>query len=227
MNSIAGFKFNHPGYVFPEFSDETAIDAKELGHPLIPEKERVNNAFDISGEKKIVIITGANMAGKSTFLRTVGVNLVLAGAGSVVCAGEFVCKPKRIMTSMRAFDSLYKHESYFFSELKRLKYIVDELNRGEDVFFILDEILKGTNSHDKTKGSIALTGRLLSLSATGIIATHDLELGKLSDKHKGEIVNKCFDVEFDNGKLKFDYILRDGITTSHNATYLMKNMGLI
>jgi len=132
-----------------------------------------------------------------------------------------------LITSMRAVDSLYKHESYFFSELKRLKYLVDEIKRGEKVFFILDEILKGTNSHDKTKGSLALTERLLGFGAPGIIATHDLELGRLSEQYPGEIVNQCFEVEFDNGRLKFDYILRDGITTSHNATYLMKSMGLI
>jgi len=227
LNSLAGFRYNHPGFVFPRFSDSEAIEAKNLGHPLISENERVNNDFDISGENRIVIITGANMAGKSTFLRTVGVNMVLAGTGTVVCATKFVYKPVRLISSMRAFDSLYKHESYFFSELKRLKYIVDEIKRGEQVFFILDEILKGTNSHDKTKGSLALTERLLDFGASGIIATHDLELGKLSKMHPGEIINKCFEVEFDNGSLLFDYILRDGITTSHNATYLMKTMGLI
>ena len=227
LNSFAGFRYNHPGFVFPAFDENASVTAKALGHPLIPEAERVNNAFDISGERKIVIITGANMAGKSTFLRTVGVNLVLAGTGSVVAASEFVYHPLRLITSMRAVDSLYKHESYFFSELKRLKYIADEIKRGEKVFFILDEILKGTNSHDKTKGSLAFTERLLRFGAHGIIATHDLELGKLEADHSRSIVNICFEVEFDNGNLKFDYILRKGITTSHNATYLMKSMGLI
>ena len=227
LNSLAGFRFNHPQFVFPVFSDSAFVMAKGLGHPLIPGKERVDNDFDISGEKKIVIITGANMAGKSTFLRTVGVNLLLAGTGAPVAASELVYSPMRLITSMRAVDSLYKHESYFFSELKRLKYIVDELKRGEKVFFILDEILKGTNSHDKTKGSIALTERLLKFGSSGIIATHDLELGRLADLHPGKIVNMCFEVEFDNGRLKFDYVLRDGITHSHNATYLMENMGLI
>jgi len=227
LNSLAGFRFNHPDFTFPRFTDRGIISAKNMGHPLIPANERVNNDFDITGEKRIVIITGANMAGKSTFLRTVGVNLLLAGIGTVACAEELVYNPVRLITSMRTFDSLYKHESYFFSELTRLKYIVDEIKRGENVFFVFDEILKGTNSHDKTKGSIALTERLLSFGASGIIATHDLELGKLQDMHPRKIVNKCFEVEFDNGRLKFDYILRNGITHSHNATYLMKNMGLI
>ena len=227
LNSLAGFRFNHPGFTFPRFSESGIMTAKNMGHPLIPADERVNNDFDITGEKQIVIITGANMAGKSTFLRTAGVNMVLAGMGTVVCASEFVFRPVRLITSMRTFDSLYKHESYFFSELKRLKYIVEEIKRGEEVFFILDEILKGTNSHDKTKGSLALTEKLLSFGASGLIATHDLELGKLPDMHPGKIVNNCFEVEFDNGRLKFDYILRNGITLSHNATYLMKNMGLI
>ncbi len=227
MNTIAGFRYNHPQFVFPTFKPGSPVTAKALGHPLIPEDERVNNEFDISGEKRIVIITGANMAGKSTFLRTIGVNLVLAGTGSVVAASGFAYEPMRLITSMRAIDSLYKHESYFFSELKRLKYIVDELKRGEKVFFILDEILKGTNSHDKTKGSLALTEKLLNYGASGIIATHDLELGSLAEHHPGKIVNQCFEVEFDSGSLLFDYKLRDGITTSHNATYLMKSMGLI
>ncbi len=227
LSSLAGFSFNHPVFVFPQFSESGTINAKGLGHPLIPGGERVENLFSITGDTKIVIVTGANMAGKSTFLRTVGVNIVLAGAGTKVCATAFSYTPMRLITSMRAIDSLYKHESYFFSELKRLKYIVDEIKRGEQIFFILDEILKGTNSHDKTKGSIALTEQLLNLGAVGIIATHDLELGKLSEMYRGKIINNCFEVEFDDGKLIFDYILRNGITTSHNATYLMKNMGLI
>ena len=227
LNTLAGFSYNNPVFVYPEFSESGAVYAKDLGHPLIPGNERVNNMFTISEETKIVIVTGANMAGKSTFLRTIGVNMVLAGTGSKVCASSFNYKPMRLITSMRAIDSLYKHESYFFSELKRLKYIVDEIKSGEQVFFILDEILKGTNSHDKTKGSIALTEQLLKLGSVGIIATHDLELGKLSEMYQGQIVNSCFEVEFDDGRLIFDYILRNGITTSHNATYLMKNMGLI
>ncbi len=227
LNSLAGFSYNHPGFIFPEFSDSDAVKAEDLGHPLIPGKERINNMFAVAEETRIVIVTGANMAGKSTFLRTVGVNMVLAATGTKVCASAFRYNPMRLITSMRAIDSLYKHESYFFSELKRLKYIVDEIKSGEQVFFILDEILKGTNSHDKTKGSIALTEQLLKLGSAGIIATHDLELGKLSEMYQGRIINSCFEVEFDNGKLIFDYILRKGITHSHNATYLMKNMGLI
>ncbi len=227
LNSLAGFSYNNTEFVYPAFSESGAVEATDLGHPLIPGNERVNNLFSISDDTKIVIVTGANMAGKSTFLRTVGVNLVLAGAGAKVCASAFNYYPMRLVTSMRAIDSLYKHESYFFSELKRLKYIVDEIKSGEQLFFILDEILKGTNSHDKTKGSIALTEQLLKLGAAGIIATHDLELGKLAEMYPDKIVNNCFEVEFNNGELIFDYLLRNGVTTSHNATYLMKNMGLI
>ncbi len=227
LNSLAGFSYNNEGFVYPTFSELGTVEATDLGHPLIPGNERVNNLFSISGDTKIVIVTGANMAGKSTFLRTVGVNLVLAGAGAKVCASAFSYSPMRLVTSMRAIDSLYKHESYFFSELKRLKYIVDEIKSGEQLFFILDEILKGTNSHDKTKGSIALTEQLLKLGAAGIIATHDLELGKLAEMYPDKIVNNCFEVEFNNGELIFDYLLRKGVTTSHNATYLMENMGLI
>jgi hypothetical protein len=227
LNSLAGFSYNHPEFSYAAFSDNAIIDAAELGHPLIPDTERVDNDFSITDDIRISIITGANMAGKSTFLRTVGVNMILAGAGTKVCAKDFRYTPIRLITSMRAMDSLDKHESYFFSELKRLKYIVDELKKGEKIFFIFDEILKGTNSQDKTKGSIELTEKLLTLDAYGIIATHDLELGKLEERHPDRIANKCFEVEFDNGRLLFDYKLRDGITHSHNATYLLKNMGLI
>ena len=132
-----------------------------------------------------------------------------------------------LITNMRTTDSLMKHESYFFAELKRLKYIIEQLKQGEDIFIILDEILKGTNSKDKTYGSMELIKHLLSLRAFGMIATHDLELGVLEKESNGKIINRCFEVENKTNQLYFDYKLQFGVTQNHNATYLMKQMGII
>ena len=152
---------------------------------------------------------------------------MLARCGMPVCAKEMKFKPMPLITNMRTTDSLMKHESYFYAELKRLKFIIDQLTNGNDVFIILDEILKGTNSKDKTYGSMELIKHLLSLNAYGMIATHDLELGVLEEQTNGKIINRCFEVENKNNKLIFDYKLHSGVTQNHNATYLMKQMGII
>ncbi len=227
MNSLATFSYNHPTYVFPEIANDIVLKAEELGHPLIPESERVSNAFHITRERRICVVTGANMAGKSTFLRTVGVALVLAGNGCVVAARSFTYKPMLFITNMRAVDNLLKHESYFFAELSRLKMIVDRLKESGELFFILDEILKGTNSLDKTQGSLALIKQLLELNGCGLVATHDLELGQLAEISAGRVFNNCFEVSHNANGLDFDYKLRDGVTQSHNASFLMVKMGLI
>jgi len=227
LNSLATFSYNHPHYTVPDISESTVLKAEELGHPLIPQAERVNNVFNISEERRICVVTGANMAGKSTFLRAVGVALVLAGNGCAVAARHFTYKPMIFITNMRAVDNLLKHESYFFAELSRLKMIVDRLKDAGELFFILDEILKGTNSLDKTQGSIALINRLLGLNGCGLVATHDLELGQLANSSSGRVFNNCFEVTFHDDGLSFDYRLRDGVTQSHNASFLMIKMGLI
>nr|WP_321454273.1 hypothetical protein [uncultured Carboxylicivirga sp.] len=227
LNSFATFAYNHPETIYPEVSNNVILETKDLGHPLIPLKERVSNDFSFEGENRICVVTGANMAGKSTFLRTVGVNLILAGNGCAVAAKRFVYKPLTFVTNMRAVDNLLKHESYFFAELSRLQMIVERLKEKGELFFILDEILKGTNSHDKTNGSIALIRQLLKLNGSGIVATHDLELGELQNEHNGKIFNNCFEVAFVDDGLQFDYKLRSGVTQSHNASFLMRKMGLI
>ncbi|MBI9062473.1 MAG: hypothetical protein JEZ14_10835 [Marinilabiliaceae bacterium] len=227
LNSLATFNYNYPHYALPTMDDNTVLEANALGHPLIPAEERISNDFFINHDKRIGVITGANMAGKSTFLRTVGVNLVLAGNGAAVTATSFKYRPMRFMTNMRAIDNLLKHESYFFSELKRLQAIVEELQKEGQLFFILDEILKGTNSHDKTTGSMALVKRLLELNGYGLVATHDLELGQLAKQYPGKVFNNCFEVTFNADDLQFDYKLREGITQSHNASFLMRKMKLI
>ncbi len=227
MSSLGCFYFNNPNYQFPEMnSDEFYINAQELGHPLIYKSNRINNDLAVSGHKQFIIITGANMAGKSTFLRTLGINMILATTGAPVCAKSFEWSPIKIYTSIRTRDSLFKNESYFFAELKRLKSLIDQLEAGEKMFIILDEILKGTNSKDKQTGSKHLIEQLIRLNATGIIATHDLALGELCKNYPENIQNMRFEVEFENDELVFDYKLKNGISQNMNATFLMKKMGI-
>lgn len=224
--SFANYSFNNQLFVFPKISDDTVIESKELGHPLIPEEKRVNNNFNLKKLSEIDIITGANMAGKSTFLRTLGVNLILAMNGLTVCASDFSFKIMDIFSGMRTADSLKENESYFYAELKRLKGVIDKLKQGKVTFILLDEILKGTNSVDKAEGSWRFVEHLITLNATGVVATHDLTLCKLEEKYPDHIKNKCFEVEIDAEKIKFDYKLRNGVTQNMNASILMKQMGI-
>jgi len=227
LSSLAAYCFNFPGHIFATAVDKAVLHAVNLGHPLIDKKERVGNDIDISHDNEFIIITGANMAGKSTFLRTIGVNLVLAMCGAPVCAEEFEFRIMDLFTSMRTNDSLQKHESYFYAELKRLKELIEKLRKGEKLFILLDEILKGTNSADKHKGSKVVLEQIIDLNGTGIIATHDLELAKSEEKYPENIKNKCFEVEINGAEIFFDYKLVDGITKKMNATLLMKQMGII
>lgn len=175
----------------------------------------------------ISIITGANMAGKSTFLRTVGVNMILAMNGCRVCADSFSLTPVPVYTNMRTTDNLQKDESYFYAELLRLQQMLELINEGTQVFIIIDEMLKGTNSIDKLNGSKALIEKLIALGANGLVATHDLKLTELKEQFPDKIINQCFEVTLANDNLRFDYKLQDGVTTTMNATYLMKQMGII
>jgi hypothetical protein len=225
--SLANFHFNHTGSIFPEvFVDGPLLKAKSLGHPLVPPKNRVDNPATIPGWKHFTIITGANMAGKSTYLRTVGVNLILAMAGSAVIAEEMAFQTASLVTSIRTRDSLQKSESYFYAELKRLKYIIDRLHEDEKLIILLDEILKGTNSRDKQGGSFALLEKLLRYNASGLVATHDLALGEMEKQYPDHITNKSFEVVIEHDLLVFDYKLKDGIARQMNATFLMKKMGI-
>lgn len=166
------------------------------------------------------------MAGKSTYLRTIGVNYLLACMGTPIFAKTMTIYPARLITSLRTTDSLTDNESYFFAELKRLKLIIDKLNAGEELFIILDEILKGTNSKDKQKGSIALIEQFMALNANGIIATHDLLLGALAESYPNNIRNFRFEADITNNELTFSYRLREGIAQNMNACFLMKKMGI-
>ena len=226
LNSFSNFYFNNKYASFPVFQkEEFSIKAENLGHPLINLSKRVNNSIQINpGE--FIVITGANMAGKSTFLRTIVVNMILAMCGAPVCAEKFSFKPIQIFTSIRTSDSLHKNESYFYSELKRLKRIIEALKSNTRLFVVLDEILKGTNSKDKHKGSEALIKQFISLNTSGIVATHDVALGKLEESFPVNIKNKSFEVDINKDQLSFNYKLRDGVSKNMNATILMKEMGI-
>jgi len=224
-NTLANFAFNHPQTVFPTInSDEFVINAQNLGHPLIPKKQRIDNDFTIKN-REFFIITGANMAGKSTFLRTVSVSIVMANIGLPVFANSFTYSPIKLITSMRATDSLSEDTSYFFSELKRLKFIVDAI-KTDNYFVILDEILKGTNSTDKAIGSKKFVKKLVASNSTGIIATHDLSLCEIEEELP-QIKNFYFDAEIINDELHFDYQLKIGVCKNMNASFLLKKMEIV
>lgn len=225
--SGATFAFNYPDYVYPTISKEKVMTTENLGHPLIPSSSRINNDFVLDRKGDFVIITGANMAGKSTFLRTVGVNLLLAKSGLPVCASKFEFSNLRMYTSMRTSDSLSENESYFYAELKRLKGVMDKLESGEELLIILDEILKGTNSVDKQNGSRHALEKILKLQGTGIIATHDLALTEIAKQYPDRVKNQCFEIEIEKAKIFFDYKLYDGVTKKMNAMLLMEQMGIV
>lgn len=220
------FLFNHPDYIFPEIVNE-GFSASKIGHPLIKVEECVVNDFHFNSNENIIIITGANMAGKSTFLRAVGVNLILAGCGFPVMAEKlkFECNP--VITGMRTTDSLTESESYFFAELKRLKRIMDRLRSKEKLYVFLDEILKGTNSVDKHKGSEELLKQIANYNGKIFIATHDLELGKMEEIYPEKIRNYHFESFIKNEDLIFDYKVRKGIAVNMNASFLLKKMNIL
>jgi DNA mismatch repair ATPase MutS len=226
--SFANLNYNHPEWVVPVINPGGfMVQAENLGHPLIAKEKRIDNHFDLNNNEQIVIITGANMAGKSTFLRTVGINLILASQGCKVCATSFGFSPVRLFTNMRTTDNLMKDESYFYAELLRLKCMLELLRNGENLFIIIDEMLKGTNSIDKLNGSVELLKQLIQLKTHCMVATHDLKLTELADRFPGTIKNQCFEVNLTGDELKFDYKLKEGVTSTMNATFLMKKMGII
>lgn len=226
--SLGTFAYNHPQYTYPELTEKPfCFLATQMGHPLMPVSQCVKNDATIPSRPFFLIITGANMAGKSTYLRTIGVNYLLACIGAPVCCERLKLHPNQLITSLRTSDSLSDNESYFFAELKRLKRIIDLLNQGKQLFIILDEILKGTNSMDKQKGSFDLIRQFMQLKANGIIATHDLLLGSLIKQFPEEIRNYCFEADIKENELTFSYKLREGVAQNMNACFLMKKMGII
>ena len=226
--SLATFAYNHPDYTYPIISEEPfCFNAKGMGHPLMPTTQCIKNDAIIPKRPYFLIITGANMAGKSTYLRTIGANYLLACIGAPVCCESLTLYPSQLVTSLRTSDSLSENESYFFAELKRLKHIIDLLNNGEELFIILDEILKGTNSTDKQKGSFNLIKQFILSKTNGIIATHDLLLGELAGQFPENIKNYCFEADITNDQLTFSYKIREGVAQNMNACFLMRKMCIV
>ena len=223
--SFANFAYNNPHFVYPTFNNQYRISFEDVGHPLIAENERITNNITLD-EAHFVILTGSNMSGKSTFLRTLGVNMLLAQVGLPVCAREAAIHPLPLLVSMRLSDSLSDGKSYFFAEINRIEQIMTALKR-ERCMVLLDEILRGTNSEDKQYGTIKIIERLLSLKAIGIVATHDIEVCKTAERYPQQLQNKCFESYIHEGELSFDYKLREGICQNKNATFLMEKLGII
>jgi hypothetical protein len=225
LNSLANMSYNNPEFVYPTLNTNFEIDFTDLSHPLLNEKTRIGNDVRFHPES-FMILTGSNMSGKSTFLRSLGINMVLTGMGSSVCASQANVHPLPVLVSMRLSDSLSDSESYFFAEIKRLKQIMDELE-NRPAFVLLDEILRGTNSDDKRNGTIEVVKKVIGKKAIGAIATHDIEVCLTTNDYPSILTNKCFEVEIVNNDLHFDYKLRDGICKNRSATFLMKKMGVI
>ena len=223
--SFANFAYNNPHFVYPTFNHQYRISFEDVGHPLIAENERITNNITLD-EAHFIILTGSNMSGKSTFLRTLGVNMLLAQVGLPVCAREAAIHPLPLLVSMRLSDSLSDGKSYFFAEINRIEQIMTALKR-ERCMVLLDEILRGTNAEDKQYGTIKIIERLLSLKAIGIVATHDIEVCKTADRYPQQLQNKCFESYIHEGELSFDYKLREGICQNKNATFLMEKLGII
>ena len=226
LSSLATVAHNRPAWTFPTLHDAPTLTGMALGHPLLPETGRITNDLGMPTRSHIKLVTGSNMAGKSTFLRTVGLNIVLARSGSVVCAGALALPPLAVYTSMRTQDALHESTSSFYAELKRLQFIIRAVEAGRPVYFLLDEILKGTNSRDRHTGSKALIRQLTEAGGAGIIATHDLELGSLEARYDGRIENLRMEVGIDGDRLTFDYRVEKGVSESFNATVLMRQMGI-
>ncbi|MDP1744147.1 MAG: hypothetical protein Q8L90_01140, partial [Bacteroidota bacterium] len=226
--SLGLYAANNPNFAFPEVVTEPfVIDTENIGHPLLNKNKLVKNNYHIEGSPKIDLLTGANMAGKSTFLRTVGVNLTLAMIGAPVCATKFKFTPVLLFTSLRTNDSLQENESFFYAELKRLQLLINHYESGKKVFFLLDEILKGTNSKDQHTGSEELIKKIIKLNGVGIVATHDVELSLLANQFPENVRNLCFEITISDDKLNFDYKIKDGVCRTMNASFLMKKMGII
>jgi DNA mismatch repair ATPase MutS len=224
--SGAIYHYNFPETTFAHFNETNEVDISGLGHPFIPSEKRILNDVKYAKNEQFYIITGPNMAGKSTFLRSIGWALISANAGFPIMAKNCSMPRMKLYTSMRNTDDLKEESSYFYAELVRLRFIVDAIESGEKIFVILDEILKGTNSKDKELGSAGLMRKLANLHARGIIATHDLSLCNLANENKA-FSNYYFDSTIDKDELHFDYLLRQGTCKNMNASFLLQKMRLV
>lgn len=224
LSSLSVIGFDNPEWTLPIIDDGLKVRVTNAAHPLLP-KEAVSNSVELNKSSSILLITGSNMSGKSTFLRTIGINLVLAYTGASVRAEEFSCGIMNIYTCMRISDNLEKNISSFYAEIIRIKKVVTAVKDGEAVFFLLDEIFKGTNSLDRHIGAEALINMLSKENTLGIVSTHDLELGDLENKNQ-KVKNYNFQEYYKDNEIHFDYKLRMGISTTRNAKFLMKLAGI-
>lgn len=225
--ALAAFAFENPDYPFPELVDgEATLTAQAIGHPLIPRNQCVYNDLDLSPPQRVLIVSGSNMSGKSTFLRTVGINTVLAQSGAPVRARSMRLTPLNIGATLRIEDSLQSGESRFYAEITRLRDLVALTRRAESLLFLLDEILAGTNSHDRRIGAAAIVKGLVDAGAIGLVTTHDLALADIAKHLNGAAANVHFEDRLVDGELHFDYKLRDGIVEKSNALDLMRAVGL-
>ncbi len=224
LSSISNLYFDFSNWNFPKIVDTKEVRGKMIGHPLIGEKA-VRNNYSLSGNKKVTLITGSNMSGKSTFLRTVGLNLILSYIGAPTFSEEFECGIFNVYTCMRTKDNLEENISSFYAEILRIKILIEASKRGENVFFLLDEIFKGTNSVDRHIGATELIKQLINSGAIGLVSTHDLELCDL-EKVDNRIENYNFREYYEDNKIKFDYKLRNGKSETQNAIHLMKLAGI-
>ena len=228
-----GFAHLNPTYTWPVLNgahtdpQSVGLMAKSLGHPLIPANQRVANHVEIRGRGRILLVTGSNMSGKSTFLRTVGLNLCLAQAGAPVCAESFEWSWMRLYCCIRISDSLEAGLSYFYAEVKRLRVVLDAVrdHTQPPVLFLIDEIYKGTNNRERLLGSAAFIRELISSNGLGLISTHDLELAGLG-KELASVTNLHFQETVDDGQMQFDFRLRPGPCPTTNALRIMAKEGL-
>ena len=245
LSSLATYAFNNPDNHYPlpivaapapaangqpganAPAPTLLIEATRLSHPLIPAARRVANDLTIGRDERLILVTGSNMSGKTTFLRTLGVNLLMAQCGLPVCAASFRFTPMQILTSLRISDSLQEQTSYFMAELKKLQKIIHRLQTGTPALVLIDEILRGTNSEDKTFGSEQFIRKLLQYPCLSLFATHDLSLGQLETEMPNAIHNYCFESIIEENELHFDYRLQRGIARNRNASFLMQKMDII
>jgi len=226
INSFAGFCYSNPSFTFPEITEKNHyLHFESLGHPLINSDKRVCNNFHSEGAGNVVMITGSNMGGKSTFLRSVGVNLVMALAGAPCCATYGQVSNLKLFTSMRTQDNLKGGISSFYAELDRIEKMLKLIESSHNVFFLLDEMFKGTNSQDRHKGGFSFINQISDLKTSGIIATHDIELAKLSGNEM-LVTNYSFNSEIKNNSMIFSYELEPGICSDFNASVLMEKSGI-
>jgi hypothetical protein len=228
LMALAGYSYEHPNDIFPELLDAAGgrLEARRLAHPLMSESQSVPNDVSLGGELRLLIVSGSNMSGKSTLLRAVGLNLVLAWAGAPVRAQSFAVSPLTVGASIRVMDSLQDGKSRFYAEITRLREIVNLANGDRTVLFLLDELLSGTNSHDRKIGAEAIVRSLIDRGAIGMITTHDLALAHIADDLPGRAVNVHFADTLEDGRLRFDYQLMPGIVERSNALDLMRSVGL-